>query len=84
MKLSNKIALITGAGSGFGRASATLFSQEGAKVSVVDVDEKTGDLDRVVCSAIQFLGAAPVLRKGDWISRPDNLKEARRPDLREG
>jgi 3-oxoacyl-[acyl-carrier protein] reductase len=42
MKLSNKIALITGAGSGFGRASATLFAREGAKISVVDLDEKTG------------------------------------------
>jgi len=42
MKLANKIALITGAGSGFGRASAVLFAQEGAKVSVVDIDEKTG------------------------------------------
>jgi len=42
MKLANKIALITGAGSGFGRASATLFAREGAKISVVDLDEKTG------------------------------------------
>jgi 3-oxoacyl-[acyl-carrier protein] reductase len=42
MKLANKIALITGAGSGFGRASAVLFAQEGAKISVVDMDERTG------------------------------------------
>ena len=42
MKLPNRAALITGAGSGFGRASATLFSGEGAKVAVVDIDEKTG------------------------------------------
>jgi 3-oxoacyl-[acyl-carrier protein] reductase len=42
MKLSNKTALITGAGSGFGRASAILFSAEGAKVAVADIDEKTG------------------------------------------
>jgi 3-oxoacyl-[acyl-carrier protein] reductase len=42
MKLANKVALITGAGSGFGRASAILFAKEGAKISVVDLDEKTG------------------------------------------
>jgi NAD(P)-dependent dehydrogenase (short-subunit alcohol dehydrogenase family) len=42
MKLLNKVALITGAGSGFGRATAVLFSKEGAKISVVDIDEKGG------------------------------------------
>jgi 3-oxoacyl-[acyl-carrier protein] reductase len=42
MKLSNKVVLITGSGSGIGRASALLFSQEGAKISVVDIDEKGG------------------------------------------
>jgi NAD(P)-dependent dehydrogenase (short-subunit alcohol dehydrogenase family) len=35
-KLARKVALITGAGSGIGRASAILFAQEGARVSVVD------------------------------------------------
>ncbi|HXH09398.1 MAG TPA: SDR family oxidoreductase [Alphaproteobacteria bacterium] len=39
MKLDGKVALITGAGSGFGRASALLFAREGAKVVLVDVDE---------------------------------------------
>ena len=42
MKLSNKVVLITGSGSGIGRASAVLFSREGAKISVVDIDEKGG------------------------------------------
>jgi 3-oxoacyl-[acyl-carrier protein] reductase len=40
MRLSKKVALITGAGSGMGRASALLFSQEGAKIAVADIDEK--------------------------------------------
>jgi NAD(P)-dependent dehydrogenase (short-subunit alcohol dehydrogenase family) len=42
MRLADKVALITGSGSGMGRASAIIFSQEGAKISVVDLDKKTG------------------------------------------
>ena len=32
MRLQNKVAVITGAGSGMGRAMAILFAQEGAKI----------------------------------------------------
>lgn len=42
MRLANKVAIITGAGSGIGRASAILFANEGAKIVVVDINDEGG------------------------------------------
>lgn len=42
MKLNQKVAIVTGAGSGIGRATALLFAREGARVIVADVVESAG------------------------------------------
>lgn len=43
MRLSDKVALITGAASGIGRAASLLFAQNGAAVVAVDVDDNAGE-----------------------------------------
>jgi 3-oxoacyl-[acyl-carrier protein] reductase len=43
MRLQNKVAIITGAGHGIGKAYARKFAEEGARVVVADIDEKAGE-----------------------------------------
>ena len=42
-RLAGKVALITGAGTGIGRATATLFAREGAKVVVAELNAEAGE-----------------------------------------
>ena len=44
MRLNNKIALVTGAGSGFGRGIAARFAEEGAKLVVADINKEAAKL----------------------------------------
>jgi 3-oxoacyl-[acyl-carrier protein] reductase len=62
--LNGKVAIITGSGRGIGRAAATLFAREGAKVVVSDMDP--GPADEVV-SEIKRLGEEAVAFIGNVI-----------------
>ena len=42
MRLADKIAIVTGAGSGFGRGIAARFAEEGARVMLADIDAAAG------------------------------------------
>jgi NAD(P)-dependent dehydrogenase (short-subunit alcohol dehydrogenase family) len=41
-RFKGKVAIVTGGGAGIGRASATAYAREGAKVVIADMDEKAG------------------------------------------
>jgi NAD(P)-dependent dehydrogenase (short-subunit alcohol dehydrogenase family) len=62
MQLENKVALITGAGSGIGRATAELFAKEGAKVVVADYNAETA---QTTVRSITDKGGQAVLVQAD-------------------
>jgi NAD(P)-dependent dehydrogenase (short-subunit alcohol dehydrogenase family) len=62
LKLAGKRALITGAGSGIGRATAKLLAEQGVAVGVVDVDD---DAAEQVASEISRAGGQAVFFQAD-------------------
>jgi len=72
MRLDKKVALITGAGSGIGRASALLFAKEGAKVSVLDMNPSGG---QETVDVIKKNGGEAKFIKAD-VSKASDMQQA--------
>ena len=68
MRLKDKVAIITGAGSGFGKAMAELFASEGAKVVVSDLN---GAAATAVCKGITDAGGSAISAECDVTSAAD-------------
>src|SRR5689334_21726455 len=72
MRLEGKIALITGAGAGIGRACAELFAREGACVAIAEFNAETGE---AVCQQIKSDGGKAIFIRTD-VSSSENVEEA--------
>ena len=65
MRLTNRVAIVTGAGSGFGAAIAERFAREGARVCIADLDRESAE--RVAGE----IGASATAVQGDVTKRTD-------------
>ena len=76
-RLNEKVALVTGAGSGLGRASAIHMAQEGAKVLVTDIDHnsalKTSQMINSEFEGASFSVAHDVTNEEDWLEVIKNV-----------
>ena len=68
MRLENKVAVITGAASGFGAGTARLFAAEGAAVVVADISDEAGES---IVDSINTSGGKAVYAHADVTSRHD-------------
>ncbi|MBO0711020.1 MAG: SDR family oxidoreductase [Acetobacteraceae bacterium] len=71
-RLEGRVAFITGAGSGIGRAAALLFGREGAKVCVAEIDAAAGE---EVAHRIESAGGTAIAIPTD-VTEPDSLQSA--------
>ncbi|MAN27605.1 MULTISPECIES: SDR family NAD(P)-dependent oxidoreductase [Mesonia] len=67
--LEDKVALITGAGSGIGKSTALLFAEHGAKIIVTDINEEHGTS---VVKEIESNGGEAIFIKADTSKPKDS------------
>lgn len=72
MQLTGKVAYITGAGSGLGKAGAIRFAQEGAKVAILS---RTASQINAVAQEIAAIGGEALPLVAD-VSQPDQMERA--------
>ncbi|MEO6498266.1 MAG: SDR family NAD(P)-dependent oxidoreductase, partial [Mucilaginibacter sp.] len=65
-KLTDKITVITGGGSGIGKAMSAVFAKQGARVYIIDVDEKGAE---ETVAAIKADGGIAAFKKCDISSK---------------
>jgi NAD(P)-dependent dehydrogenase (short-subunit alcohol dehydrogenase family) len=68
-RLAGKVAFITGAGNGIGRATAILFAREGAKVAIAEIDRQAGE------ETAHLAGNEAIAIHAD-VTDPDSLQAA--------
>jgi NAD(P)-dependent dehydrogenase (short-subunit alcohol dehydrogenase family) len=73
MQLTGKVAIVTGAGRGIGRATAERLAEAGAKVVVADLDAETAEL---VAGEIQTAGGSAIHVQTDVSSEADAARMA--------
>ncbi len=74
MRLKDKIAIVTGAGSGMGEAIAHTYAREGARVAVLDVNEQAANKVASAIGASALAVACDVTNKAD-IARAVEITE---------
>ena len=79
MRLAGKVAIISGAASGMGTATARMFAREGAKVVIADMLEHEGRHVAQAIGAAARFEPLDVTKEDDWAAVVAATTTAHRP-----